>query len=83
MREALQRAVAAAGGQSELARRLAAITGRPIRQGHVWKWLRAGRIAHDMAIAAEQAVSQAVTRTELRPDLYPPDTTTQPKEQAA
>lgn len=71
MKEALKKAVAVVGGQSELARRLASLSGRPIRQGHVWKWIRAGKIAADMAIHAESATGGGVSRHELRPDLYP------------
>jgi len=71
MKEALETAVSEATSQSELARRIAQLTSRPIRQGHVWKWIRAGRVPPDMAIPVERATGGRVTRHELRPDLYP------------
>lgn len=41
--EALKKAVEICGGQTQLARELTARTGKPIGQGHVWKWLRRGK----------------------------------------
>jgi DNA-binding transcriptional regulator YdaS (Cro superfamily) len=73
MKEALEKAVCVVSSQSELARRLAKLTNRPVRQGHVWKWIRAGRVPPDMAIPVEKATDGKVTRHELRPDLYPID----------
>lgn len=66
------RAVNAAGGQAALARALATATGRPVRQGHVWAWLnRTGRVPAEYAIPIETITQRAVTRHDLRPDLYP------------
>lgn len=79
MKEALQRAVSEATSQSELARRVAQLTNRRIRQGHVWKWIRAGRVPADMAIPVERATGGKVTRHELRPDLYPLEQNTTPE----
>lgn len=68
---ALQRAVEAAGSQTELAARLAKATGKPVRQGHVWKWLQsANGVSAEMAIQVEQAVEGLVTRYELRPAVF-------------
>ena len=83
---ALQRAVAIAGSQTELARRIG------LKQAHVWNWLnKARRVPGEAVLAIEAATDGKVTRTELRPDLYPPDPssdvpaqdTGQPKGEAA
>lgn len=66
-KEALQRAIDAAGGQSELARRIGK------KQGNIWDWLQAGRVPAEACIPIERAVGGAVTRHELRPDIYPID----------
>lgn len=60
---AIESAVAIAGSQSELARRIG------VRQGYVWKWLRSGRIPAERVIAIEAATG--ISRHELRPDIYP------------
>jgi len=65
----IQSAVAVAGSQSELARRCG------VKQGHVWKWLQSGRIPAERVIAVEAATG--ISRTELRPDIYPVETTQQ------
>ena len=78
MKEALERAISEATSQSELARRVAQLTSRPIRQGHVWKWIRAGRVPPDMAIPVERATGGKVTRYDLRPDLYPREQAIEP-----
>ena len=68
---ALQRAVAIAGSQTELARRIG------LKQAHVWNWLnKARRVPGEAVLAIEAATGGKVTRTELRPDLYPPDPST-------
>lgn len=60
----LQRAIAKAGSQAALAR----LTG--ISQPNFSRWLKAGRpVPAEAAIAIEKAVG--VSRTELRPDLWP------------
>lgn len=63
---ALEAAVAAAGSQSELARRIG------VRQGYIWRWLRAGKIAAEYVLAVEAATGGAVTRHDLRPDVFGP-----------
>ncbi len=61
---ALERAIAAAGGQSALAR----LIGKT--QGHVWHWLKvAKRVPAEAVLAIEDATG--VPRHELRPDVYP------------
>ena len=58
----LQKAIEAAGGVCALARKLK-ITSQAISQ---WE-----RVPAERALAVERAVNGAVTRYELRPDLYP------------
>ncbi len=60
---ALKRAVALAGGLTALARGLG-ISPQAISQ---WQQVPAARV-----LAVERAIDGAVTRSELRPDLYPP-----------
>ncbi len=60
---ALKRAVALAGGLTALARGLG-ISPQAISQ---WRQVPATRV-----LAVERATDGAVTRSELRPDLYPP-----------
>ncbi|MFI9652822.1 transcriptional regulator [Guyparkeria halopsychrophila] len=64
---ALARAVDLAGSQSELARRIG------VDQPHIWNWLNRGRkrVPGEYVIPIEEAVGGAVTRQQLRPDLYP------------
>jgi TorA maturation chaperone TorD/DNA-binding transcriptional regulator YdaS (Cro superfamily) len=64
--EALNRAIGIAGGQTQLARLLG------VKQAHVWHWLnRAERIPAEYVLAIEEATGGAVSRHDLRPDLYP------------
>ncbi|MFU2604352.1 transcriptional regulator [Pseudomonas aeruginosa] len=51
------------GNQSELARRCG------VKQPHVWKWLKAGRVPAERVPAVVSAVDGAVEAWELRPDL--------------
>jgi TorA maturation chaperone TorD len=61
----LERAVAIAGGQSALARKLG------VKQANVWHWLnRAEHVPAEQAIAIEHATGGQVVRGELRPDLF-------------
>jgi DNA-binding transcriptional regulator YdaS (Cro superfamily) len=64
----LEKAVRITGGQSQLARRI----GGKVRQGYVWKWLRRGYAPAEHALAIERATQGAVTRYELRPDVFGP-----------
>lgn len=60
----LKRAIDAAGGQSELAGRIAKA------QSVISFWLRSGTpVPAEYAIKIERAVEGAVTREELRPDI--------------
>lgn len=66
MQTPLERAIELVGGQSALAR----LCG--VKQGHVWHWLRqAKRVPAERVIPIEMATKGAVTRHDLRPDLYP------------
>lgn len=65
---ALQRAVDLSGGQNALARMIG------VGQGHVWYWLRRSkRIPAERAAQVERATDGAVTKEELRPDLFGAD----------
>ena len=61
---ALKRALKEAGGLSALAARLG-ITPQAVSQ---WRRVPAARV-----IAVERATAGAVPRSQLRPDLYPPE----------
>ena len=64
--EALERAVAAAGGQAALAAKIGTT------QPRVWNWLnRDSRLPAEFVLPIERATG--VSRHELRPDLYPLD----------
>jgi DNA-binding transcriptional regulator YdaS (Cro superfamily) len=62
----IERAVRLAGGQAELARRCG--TSQP----RIWQCLNRNlTIPAELVLKIERAVKGAVTRNELRPDLYP------------
>lgn len=63
-RTAIETAVAIAGSQSELARRIG------VRQGYVWKWLRSKKVPAERCADIELATG--VTRYQLRPDVFGP-----------
>lgn len=70
--EALQHAVNEAGSQTALATRLSEITGKTVKQQHIWNWLnRDAQVPAEFAIPIELAVNGAVTREQLRPDAFP------------
>lgn len=68
--EHLARAIEICGSQAELARRL----GEPVQQQHVWNWVNraGGRVPPEQCIPIERAVDGAVTRYDLRPDVFGP-----------
>ncbi|WP_368373240.1 transcriptional regulator [Pseudomonas brassicacearum] len=62
--DALNRALQVCGNnQSELARRCG------VKQPHVWKWLKAGRVPTERVLAVSRASGGTVLPHELRPDL--------------
>lgn len=61
---AIKSAVAIAGSQSELARRIG------VRQGHVWRWLHGQKVYAKYVLAIEAATG--VSRHDLRPDIFGP-----------
>ena len=66
MTEALTKAIAIVGGQTQLARLLG------VKQANVWHWLKkADRVPGEYVLAIEKATGGEVTRHQLRPDLYP------------
>ena len=58
-------AVDEVGGQSAMARAI----GYPVRQGHVWKWLRSGIVPAEHCPAVELATKGRRRCERLRPDL--------------
>ncbi|MDR5728304.1 MAG: YdaS family helix-turn-helix protein [Terriglobia bacterium] len=42
-----------------------------VTQGMVWQWLNGSSVAAEKVLVLERATNGAVTRYELRPDLYP------------
>lgn len=66
MTEALTKAIAIVGGQTQLARLLG------VKQANVWHWLnKAVHVPGEYVLAIEKATGGEVTRHQLRPDLYP------------
>lgn len=66
--EALSRAISQAGSQSALARKIG------ISQPAIANWVKAGRVlSADHVIKVEEATG--VSRFDLRPDLYPREST--------
>lgn len=65
----LENAIAAAGSKYRLAKLIG------IKPPSVHDWLRTGRIPAERVIAVEAATG--ISRTELRPDIYPVETTQQ------
>lgn len=65
METPLLRAVAQAGSQSELARRIG------VTQSHVWNWINRsnGKVPAEHVLPIEKATG--ISRHELRPDLHP------------
>lgn len=65
--QGLARAIAIAGSQSELARRMGGNT----KQQHISLWLN-GKLPAESVRAVVAATDGVVSAHELRPDLYPP-----------
>lgn len=71
---ALSRAIEKLGGQSALARACG------VKQGHVWHWLNKSRsVPGDYVLTIEAATGGAVTRYELRPDIFGKPATARPE----
>lgn len=66
--KAFERAVAAVGGQTKMARELG------VKQGQVWAWLNRNRrpFPAEFCMAVETATAGKVTRYDLRPDIFGP-----------
>jgi len=67
---AIERAAEAVGGQSALARKLGCTPQA------VSKMCSTGRVPAERVLAIESATDGVVTRHQLRPDLYPVESTT-------
>ena len=66
---ALLEAINAAGGQSELARKLTAIAPKAIKQQQIWNWLHREKKAPPSKVALIEMVT-GIARSKLRPYLY-------------
>lgn len=71
----LNKAVNMVGGQAALARALQNRRHCNIRQQHIWKWLQKGRVPAEYAMTIEGITGGAVTRYDLRPDVFGPPPT--------
>lgn len=72
--DALNRAIEAVGSQKALAERVSQFSDEPLGQSAISNWIqRQRRVPAERVIAVERAVDGAVSRHELRPDLYPRD----------
>ncbi|QKJ51587.1 helix-turn-helix domain-containing protein [Providencia rettgeri] len=66
----LHTAINAAGGQTQLAKRISELLNKPVKQQQIWNWLnRNKRVPADKVLVVEQA--SGISRSKLRPDLYP------------
>lgn len=64
-------AVKLVGGQKALASKIAYPDGKKVQQGHVWNWIHRGTPVTDkLCIPIEEATAGAVTRYDLRPDVF-------------
>ncbi len=61
----IEQAVEHAGGQQALAEKVG------VRYQAVQKWIRAKRVPAERVLAIEEATGGAVSRHDLRPDIYP------------
>jgi DNA-binding transcriptional regulator YdaS (Cro superfamily) len=67
MKEALERAITLAGNAHRLARLC------EVAPQQIPKWLRSGKTPAHRCIQIERLLKEAITRYELRPDIYPPE----------
>lgn len=75
---ALSRAIDLLGNQSRLARSI------QTKPQNIWWWLHKTKtVPAEFVLDIERATGGAVTRHDLRPDLYPPDEAPLPPREAA
>lgn len=67
----IKEAVCLVGSQGRLAAAIQPMH-PTVKQQHVWRWVRAGRVPAEYALAIETATGGKVTRYELRPDVFGP-----------
>lgn len=75
--QALRKAVDLAGGQTALAKKINAIAGSELSQGHVWAWLNKEnrKVPAEFCHVISQITAGRISPTELRPDVFiTPDT---------
>ncbi len=66
---ALSEAIALAGGQSELARKLTVDSGRLVKQQQVWNWLNREK-RPPVKLSALIEKTTGVSKERLRPDIF-------------
>ena len=73
--ESLKRAINIAGGQTALAKEVSALSGKTVKQQHVYNWLhRERQCSKYFARFVEEAVDHKITKEQLCPDIYPEET---------
>ncbi len=72
MNTPIEEAIRIVGSQSGLATAIQPKHPK-VKQQHVWKWLRAGKIPAEYVLAIEHATGGKVTRYQLRPDVFGQD----------
>jgi DNA-binding transcriptional regulator YdaS (Cro superfamily) len=70
-REALERAIELAGGQQALANKISTSEQKVTQQSVSWWLNETGKAPAEKVLPIEAAVNGAVTRHQLRPDIYP------------
>lgn len=76
--EALKVAINEVGGQGKLAAKIGK------RQGHIGKWIhRDKKVPAEVCVAIELATDGAVTRYDLRPDVFGEAPASKPRRSAA
>jgi DNA-binding transcriptional regulator YdaS (Cro superfamily) len=76
MTSPLSKAIEFAGSQTALAKALSQITGEKLRQSHISTWLYKNKkgVPAEYCAAIEHITGGRVTRSDLRPDIWPPET---------
>lgn len=74
MNIAFSKAVEIAGSQTKVAIGISKIVGKTVHQPaiHYWLYKSASGVPADYCPAIEQITNGAVTKSDLRPDLWPP-----------
>lgn len=63
----VERAIAIAGSEAKLG----VLTG--VSQNSIWYAKRNGRVSAELALSIDRATKGVITKSDLRPDVFPPD----------